>query len=78
MAGPPNDVLPPPANKGKQAIGQLSSAPDSKLLDIAEVTPGSTTAFVAEMLCERIFGGLSDVSNPRFLALASHLAYSAK
>lgn len=34
----PEAVLPSPANKGKQAIEQLSLAPDNELLDAAKMT----------------------------------------
>lgn len=78
MARPPKIILPPPADKGKQAVGQLSSAFDNELLNAAEVTLGSATTSMAKMLRERMFGGVFDVSNPCFFALASHLTCSTK
>lgn len=55
-------------------VKHLVSAPDNKLLSTAEVTTESTLASVAKMLREKMFRGVFDVSDPRFLALASHLA----
>lgn len=58
---------------------QLTSALNKELLNSAEVTPEFTATSVAEMLCEKMFGGgVSDISNPRFLALTNHLACSTK
>lgn len=42
------------------------------------MTAESTSVSVAEMLREKMFGGVSNVSNPRFLAFNSHLACSTK
>lgn len=70
-------TLPPPAKKRKQAVGLLSSAPDNELLNAVEITPGSAMTFMVELLREML-GGVSDVCDSRFLALASHLACSTK
>lgn len=78
MAGPFELILPPPANKGKQAVGQLSLAPNNELLNAAEMTPRFAAASVAEMLREKMFGGVYDVSEPCFLTLTSHMACSTK
>lgn len=56
----------------------LCLAPNNEFLNAAEVTLKSTPASVAEMLHKKMFEGVSDVFDPRFLALASHLACSTK
>lgn len=69
---------PRPVDKVKKVVKKLSSAPDNEFLNAAEVTPESTPASAAKILCEKMFGGILDASDPRFLALVSHLAYSTK
>lgn len=67
-----------PSPKGKKVVEHLSSTPNNDLLDVAEVTTESMPASTAKMLCERMFREILDVSDPRFLALISHLACSIK
>lgn len=59
-------------------MGLLSYASNNELLNVAEIALGFATTFVAELLREKMFGGISDVSDLCFLALASHLACSTK
>lgn len=59
-------------------MDHLSSTLDNELLNAAEVTIESMLASAAKMICKRMFGGVSDASNPHFLALISHLACSTK
>lgn len=75
----PTKKAPPcPADKGKKAMEQLWFATDNELLNAAEVTPKSTPASIAKMLCEKMFEGIPNASDPLFLALVSHLACSTK
>lgn len=75
----PTRTAPPPlADKRKKAVEQLSFAPDNEILHAAEVTLESTPALAAKMLCEKMFGGIPNASDPRFLAFISHLACSTK
>lgn len=57
---------------------QLSFASDNELLNAAKVTSESTPTSATKMLYEKMFGGISDVFDPRFLALISHLACFTK
>lgn len=65
-------------DKGKKVVEHLSSAPDNELLSAAKVTAESTPASVVEMLHEKMFGGVSNASDPRLLTLISHLACSTR
>lgn len=75
-AGPSETTPPSSADKGKQFMGQLSLAPDNELLNAIEVTLESLPASVVEMLCNWMFRGTPDASDPRFLSFISHLARS--
>lgn len=59
-------------------VEHLLSAPDNELLNAAKVTVESTLVCVAEMLCERIFEGVPDATDPCFLVLVSYLACATK
>lgn len=56
----------------------LSSTPDIELLNAAEVSADSTPASITEMLCNKVFKGVPDVSDPPFLALVCNLACATK
>lgn len=56
----------PPVDKEKKAVEHLSSAPDNKLLNDAEMTIESTPTSVTRMLCKRMFGVIPDASDPRY------------
>lgn len=72
------EVGPPPSiNKGKRAMENLSSAPDNDLLNSTEVGIDSTSGSTG-MLCNKVFGGVSDVSDPWFLAVVCNLACATK
>lgn len=62
----------------KKVVENLSSTTNNDLLNAAEVNAESTPASVAEMLCNKMFEGAPDVSDPYFLALVSHLACATK
>lgn len=47
----------PPVDKGKRVVENLSSALNNELLNATEVTAESMLAFVAEILCGRMFEG---------------------
>lgn len=42
----------------------LSSTPNIELLNAAEVSADSTPASITEMLCNKVFKGVPDVSDP--------------
>lgn len=68
----------PPLEKGKKPVGLLSSAPDNEVLNAEDITPQSPASTVVELLRETMFGGVTEASNPRLLALTNLLAYSTR
>lgn len=75
----PTRIAPPSStDKGKKVVEQLSSTLDNELLNATKVTREFSLASAAKMLCEKMFEGTPDASDPRFLALISHLARSTK
>lgn len=54
----------PPVDKGKKAEEHVSFAPDNELLNATKVTVESTSAFMAGMLCMRMFRGPGCFSFP--------------
>lgn len=77
-AEPAKTSPPSSADKGKGVIELLSTATDNEFLNAAEVTPESTSASAANELCNKMFGGTPNASDPYFLALVSHLVYSTR
>lgn len=56
----------------------LSSVPNNDLLNSVEVGVDSTSVFITEMLCSKVFGRVPDVSDRRFLRFFCNLACSTK
>lgn len=68
----------PPVEKKKAFMELLSSASNNEVLNADEITPQSTTTTVVELLRKRMFGGVTDASDPCLLALTILLAYSTR
>lgn len=49
----------PPTEKKKASVELLSSAPNNEILSTDEITPQSIATIVAELLRERMFGGIT-------------------
>lgn len=77
-AGSAKTTAPSSTDKWKGVVGLLSSAPDNEFLNAAEETLDSTPASAAKELCDKMFGGPPDASDPCLLALVSHLACSTR
>lgn len=52
----------------------LFSAPDNEVLNAEDITHQSPASIVAELLQERMFGRITEASDPRLLALTGLLA----
>lgn len=63
----------PPLEKEKMPVGLLSSASENEVLNAEEITPQSPASLVAELLRERMFGGVTEASYPRLFALTGLL-----
>ncbi|XP_043814063.1 uncharacterized protein LOC122723984 [Manihot esculenta] len=68
----------PPLEKEKTAVVPLLSAPDNDILNAEDITHQSPTSVVAEIIKERMFGGVTEASDPHLLALTSLLATSTR
>ena len=69
----------PPIGKGKNVpVVPLLSSTDNDTLNVADITSQSPANAVAEFLRERMFGGATEASDPRLLALTGFLASSTK
>ncbi|XP_043811049.1 tropomyosin alpha-3 chain-like [Manihot esculenta] len=58
----------------KASVVPLLSAPDNDILNAEDITHQSPAGVVVEILRERMFGGVTDASDSRLLALTGHLA----
>lgn len=68
----------PPIGKGKGISAVPSSSPTDNILDLSSISLESPASAVAALLRERMFGGITEASDPRLLALTGHLASSTK
>ena len=68
----------PPIGKGKGVSAVPSSSPTDNILDLSSISSESPASAVAALLRERMFGGITEASDPRLLALTGHLASSTK
>ena len=69
----------PPIGKGKDVpVVPLLSSTDNDTLNVADITSQSPANAVAEFLRERMFGGATEASDPRLLALTGFLASFTK
>lgn len=59
-------------------MGLLSSTLDNEVLSADEITPQSPASIVVKLLWERMFGGVTDASDPRLLTLTGLLAYNTR
>ncbi|XP_043808372.1 uncharacterized protein LOC122722241 [Manihot esculenta] len=56
----------------------LMSASDNDILNVEDITHQSPASIVAEIIKERMFGGVTEASDPRLLALTGLLASSTR
>lgn len=77
MSERPTPVL-PPTEKAKTPVELLSFALDNEVLNADEITPQPPASRVVELLRERMFGGVTETSDPRLLALTGLLACSTR
>lgn len=56
----------------------LLSASNNDILNAEDITHQSPATVVAEIIRERMFGGVMQASDPRLLALSGHLASSTQ
>ncbi|XP_043815636.1 uncharacterized protein LOC110623700 [Manihot esculenta] len=70
----PAPALPPLEKKKEAPVVPLLSAPDNDILNAEDITHQTPTSVVAEILRERMFGGITEASDPRLLALTGLLA----
>ncbi|XP_021602721.1 myosin heavy chain, striated muscle-like [Manihot esculenta] len=68
----------PPLEKKKTSVVPLLSAPDNDILNAEDITHQSPATVVAEIIGERMFGGVTQALDPRLLALSGHLASSTQ
>ncbi|XP_043806657.1 uncharacterized protein LOC122721798 [Manihot esculenta] len=71
-------VLPPPEKKKDVPVIPLLSAPDNDILNAEDITHQSPASVVAEIVKERMFGGVMEALDPRLLALTGLLASSTR
>ncbi|XP_021631901.1 uncharacterized protein LOC110629302 [Manihot esculenta] len=74
----PGPALPPLEKKKETSVVPLLFAPDNDILNAEDITHQSPASVVAEILRERMFGGVTEASNPRLLALTSLLVSSTR
>ncbi|XP_043806191.1 uncharacterized protein LOC122721716 [Manihot esculenta] len=68
----------PPLKKKDVPVVPLLPAPDNDILNAEDITHQSPASVVAEIIKERMFGGVIEASNPRLLALTGLLASSTR
>ncbi|XP_043805268.1 uncharacterized protein LOC122721494 [Manihot esculenta] len=68
----------PPLEKKKTSVVPLLSASNNDILNAEDITHQSPASAVAEMIRERMFGGITAASDPRLLALSGLLASSTQ
>ncbi|XP_043813698.1 uncharacterized protein LOC122723864 [Manihot esculenta] len=68
----------PAIGKEKAYVVPLLSAPDNDILNAEDITHQSPASVVAELIRERMFGGVTEASDPRLLALIGLLASSTR
>ncbi|XP_021609057.1 uncharacterized protein LOC110612586 [Manihot esculenta] len=68
----------PAIGKEKTSVVPLLSAPDDDILNAEDITHQSPASVVAELIRERMFGGVTEASDPRLLALTGLLASSTR
>ncbi|XP_021621468.1 protein ENL-like [Manihot esculenta] len=68
----------PPLEKKKTSVVPLLSTLDNDILNAEDITHQSPATVVAKIIWERMFGGVTQASNPHLLALSSHLASSTQ
>lgn len=56
----------------------LSSALDNDILNSSKIDVDSTPTSITELLCNKVFGGVPDISKPHFLGFFCSLACSIK
>ncbi|XP_043817062.1 uncharacterized protein LOC122724914 [Manihot esculenta] len=71
-------ALPPIGKEKDVPVVPLLSAPDNDILNAKDITHQSLASVVAEILKERMFGGITEASDPCLLALTGLLASSTK
>ncbi|XP_021625005.1 uncharacterized abhydrolase domain-containing protein DDB_G0269086-like [Manihot esculenta] len=70
----PAPALPPLEKKKETSVVPLLSALDNDILNAEDITHQSPASVVVEILRERMFGGVTEASDPRLLALTGLLA----
>ncbi|XP_043817308.1 uncharacterized protein LOC122724979 [Manihot esculenta] len=73
-----NSQAQPPLEKEKTPVVPLLSSPDNEILNAEDITHQSPVSVVAEVLRERMFGGVTEASDPHLLAVTSLLASSTR
>ncbi|XP_043815433.1 MAP7 domain-containing protein 1-like [Manihot esculenta] len=68
----------PPLEKEKTYVVPLLSAPDNDIMNAEDITHQSPASVVVEILREQMFGGTTEASDPRLLALTGLLASSTR
>ncbi|XP_043812724.1 uncharacterized protein LOC122723692 [Manihot esculenta] len=71
-------ALPPLEKKKDVPTVPLMSASDNDILNVEDITHQSPASVVAEIIKERMFGGVTEASDPRLLALTGLLASSTR
>ncbi|XP_021603177.2 uncharacterized abhydrolase domain-containing protein DDB_G0269086-like [Manihot esculenta] len=68
----------PPLEKKKTSVVPLLFASNNDILNAEDITHKSPASVVAEIIGERMFGGITTASDPRLLALSGLLASSTQ
>ena len=71
-------TLPPIGKEKDVPVVPLLPAPDNDILNTEDITHQSPASVVAEILRERMFGGITEASDQRLLALTGLLASSTR
>ncbi|XP_021616553.2 uncharacterized protein LOC110617856 [Manihot esculenta] len=71
-------ALPPMGKEKEVPVIPLLSAPDNDILNVEDITHQSPASVVAEIVKERMFGGVLEASDLRLLALTGLLASSTR
>ena len=71
-------ALPPIGKEKEVPVIPLLSAPDNDILNAEDITHQSPASVVAEIVKERMFGGVLEASDPHLLALTGLLASSTR
>ncbi|XP_043816057.1 uncharacterized protein LOC110623175 [Manihot esculenta] len=74
----PAPTLPSLEKKKEAPVVPLLSAPDNDILSAEDITHQFPASVVAEIIKERMFGGVTEASDPRLLALTGLLASSTR